>query len=168
MTWFVLKRTTKFDSPTRAGLGNIEIPCNLSGRRTPSAQLSWPSCCFWPRSSWPHPSRPSISHRGQVCSWTSILFTGLATNSILFCWLFTINHRCVIKRFFTDTKPRFASVGYGRVLRHPRPNATHLMVSLNLWSSGSNARGSLKGAVSAQKAIQGSRIETRELLRGWE
>ena len=51
------------------------------------------------------------------------------------------------------------------------PSAPHLTVSLYLCSSGSNARGESrpeKGAVSAQKALQGSETETRELLGGTE
>ena len=49
--------------------------------------------------------------------------------------------------------------------------AAHLTVSLLLCSSGSNAQGKsrpLKGAVSAVKTLQGSEIETRELLGGTE
>ena len=53
----------------------------------------------------------------------------------------------------------------------PRLEGALLMVSLFLCSSGSNAQGNLgplKGAVSAQKALQGSETETRELLGGTE
>ena len=47
----------------------------------------------------------------------------------------------------------------------------HLTVSLYLRSSGSNAQGesrALEGHVSAQKALQGSETETRDLLGGRE
>ena len=52
------------------------------------------------------------------------------------------------------------------------PSVTHLAMSLFLWSSESNAQGEsralLKDAMSAQKALQWSETETRELLEGTE
>ena len=48
------------------------------------------------------------------------------------------------------------------------PSAAHLSVSLHLSSNDEASRGPLKGAVSAQKALQGSKAETREFLGGTE
>ena len=69
----------------------------------------------------------------------------------------------------TNAKSRFVSDVFDGVLgpqHHAR--AAHLMVSFFLWSiksfAWSKPMGPLKGAVSAQKALQGSRTETRELL----
>ena len=61
------------------------------------------------------------------------------TKSILFCWLFTIKDRC-------KEVPDMSSY---------------------LCSSGSSTRGKSR-AVSAQKALQGSEMETKELLGGTE
>ena len=56
------------------------------------------------------------------------------------------------------------------VSRDPAPSAANVAVSLFLCSSGSNSRGESRRApaVSAQKALQGSEMETRELLGGME
>ena len=45
-------------------------------------------------------------------------------------------------------------------------SATQLMVSLNLCSFASNLHGKDEGAVSAQKALQGSQTRRRDILEG--
>ena len=45
---------------------------------------------------------------------------GPVTNSILFCWHFTINNRCQISAFSTNAQSRFASVVVNGVLGPPR------------------------------------------------
>ena len=75
---------------------------------------------------------------------------GLVTNSILFCWLFTIKDRCKKVRFqqtHNEVCPCFSVV----------PETTH-----------EASRAPLKDAMSAQKVIQESETETRELLGGRE
>ena len=68
---------------------------------------------------------------------------GTVTNSILFCWLFTIK-RAVWKsvRFFTQS--RFASAVFWRCPWTSAPGATHPTVSIILSSSGSRAQGKLR------------------------
>ena len=67
-----------------------------------------------------------------------------------------------------DSQSRFAV--FEVVLGLKGPSAAYLMVSLFLCSSGSSARGEARtlqgGRVTAQKALQGSKAETRELLGG--
>ena len=74
------------------------------------------------------------------------LLAGLVTNAILFSASVVID--CVL----------------GPTLR------AHQTLSFHLYRSGSNAQearlGHLKGTVSAQKALQGSETERRELLEG--
>ena len=50
------------------------------------------------------------------------------------------------------------------------PRAAHLTVSLILVPEATHkaSQGTLKGTVSAEKALQGSKTETRELLGGTE
>ena len=67
----------------------------------------------------------------------------------------------------TDTQSRFASVVIGKVLRPPSLSAIYLALSLFLCSSVNNARGESRVLVSAQ-ALQGSEMETRDLLGGME
>ena len=76
----------------------------------------------------------------------------------------TIVKKCV---FSVDTIKVCAGC-YWRCLGTTTRSEIHLMIeSLYLWSSRRNAyQGPLKGRVSAQKAFQGSRTETRELLWG--
>ena len=75
--------------------------------------------------------------------------------------------------FFTKTKSRFESVVLHDVLGPPQL-PPHLTVTLYLSSSGSKARGEVdtalkrRGAVSAQKALQGCETEIREFLEGTE
>ena len=64
---------------------------------------------------------------------------------------------------FTNTQSKFLSAVFDGVLGPPHLEP-HLTASLFLCSSESNARGPLKGAVSAQKALQRSERETIELL----
>ena len=60
--------------------------------------------------------RPQPSHRIHSAKTASGLV--VVTNPIIFCWLFTINDRCV--GFFTNTWSRFASAVFDGVLGPPR------------------------------------------------
>ena len=99
------------------------------------------------------PSCPYASQRralgGRRPGWK-----GPATNSILFV-------------FFTIKQLRFASVQ--QCPGTSVPSATHQMMSLYLFRLRSNPRldwGPIKGAISAQKALQVSETKTTDLLGG--
>ena len=89
--------------------------------------------------------------------------TGLVTNSTLICWLFTIKDRYNKVRF-----QQAHNQGSCNLFLCPgtyAPSSAHLMVPLLLGSSGSNAQGESRALeASAHKALQGSEMETRELL----
>ena len=88
-------------------------------------------------------------------------------NSILLAF-YNPNH-CEKGVFFANTQFRFASVVLDAVLGPPRlarhtcrcPSTSGVVDATHKAN-----QGPLKGAVSAQKAIQGSKTETRELLGG--
>ena len=73
--------------------------------------------------------------------------------------------------FSTNAQSRFASVVLDGVLRPPRLSWHTLRCpcfSVVPEATNEASRGPLKGAVSAQKALQGSETEPRELLGGTE
>ena len=74
-----------------------------------------------------------------------------------------------VKKCVTDAQSRFASAVLNSVLGPPRL-AQHTWqcpcISVVLEATHEASRGPSKGAVSAQKALQGSEMETRELLGG--
>ena len=73
--------------------------------------------------------------------------------------------------FSTNTQSRFASVAIDGVLGPPRL-ARHTSwcpcISVVPYALQEASPGSFKGAVTAQKALQGSKTGTRELLGGTE
>ena len=96
-----------------------------------------------------------------VWCWES-LSPGLVTNSVLFCWIFTIKdkcRRCIFKQMHKQ--------GLRQLFRQCSGTSTHSMAHLKapykrcpcFCSSGSNAW-------CKSRAIQGSETETRELLEG--
>ena len=70
-----------------------------------------------------------------------LISPGLVNNSILVCWIFTFKDQCNFK--------------YIKIIK----------VSVN-WFLSDITRCALKGAMSAQKALQGSKTKTRESLEG--
>ena len=96
---------------------------------------------------------------------------GLVTNSIIFCWLFKIKDQCRKSAFSTNTQSRLASIVVDGVLgplRLTRHTWWCCCISVVPEATHEASRGPEKGTVSAQKALQGSETETRELLGGTE
>ena len=101
--------------------------------------------------------------------WQSL--SGLVANSILFCLLFAITDHCT-KLYFPQTRYQglcelFFIVSWDFCAKLDIPDSDLLAMTFGKqfprWGWGS-----LKGAVSDQKALQGFKTETRELLGGTE
>ena len=139
----------------------------------------WPSC-FVPMSAltwltWLPFTQGGGSRGAQKIlevSWKSSYRPGLVTNSILFCWLFTINDRC--KKYVVNKRTMKVNVSwFWWCPKTLAPSAAHLTVSSFLCTSGSNARVKLRAlegccVSSKSPSPKGFERETREFLGGTE
>ena len=88
---------------------------------------------------------------------------GLVTNSILFCWHFKIKDQRKKVRFQQSHNQGLRQLLFTVSWELHTPDGVHV----SLWFRKQCPRrveGPLKGATSAQKALQGSEMETRQLL----
>ena len=98
--------------------------------------------------------QPGIRGSGMTINKQNF-FSGLVTNSILFCWLFPIGLK---KRVFNKRAIKICISCFWRCPRTSAPSAAHLMVSLFLCSSGSNAR-------VESRALEGRRVSSKRPSR---
>ena len=109
-----------------------------------------------------------VNHLVVSTTQLSLRKPGLVTYSIIFCLIFTIKDQGKKVCFYKHTIKVSVSCSWW-CPRTSSSSAPHLTVSFYLCRSGSNTRlsqGPLKGAVSAQRALQGSEKDVRELLLG--
>ena len=99
----------------------------------------------------------AVDGGGALGSYTLVLSglmtPGLVTDSILFCGLFTLKDQCA-KVCFNQTQDQGM----------PQPGTSAPTLANVTNSTDKASQGPLKGTMSAQKALQGSKAEIREFL----